>query len=151
MGALGYTMQLPSEEKYLISKEELFNKIVILLGGRSAEEVEFNIVSTGAANDIEKATETARSMVVTYGMSEKFDMMGMEIKTNIYLDGSGVMKCSPATEKEIDDEILGIIKSAHKTTLKLLEDNKDILSIAADKLMEKETLTGAEFMEIIER
>jgi len=151
MGALGYTMQLPSEEKYLISKEELFNKIVILLGGRSAEEVEFNIISTGAANDIEKATETARSMVVTYGMSEKFDMMGMEIKTNIYLDGSGVMKCSPATEKEIDDEILGIIKSAHKTTLKLLEDNKDILSIAADKLMEKETLTGAEFMEIIER
>jgi cell division protease FtsH len=149
MGALGYTMQLPTEEKYLISKEELYNKIVILLGGRSAEEVEFNLVSTGAANDIEKATETARSMVTTYGMSDKFDMMGIETKTNPYLDGNGVIKCSPATEKEIDDEILGIIISAHKTALKLLEENKDILGVAAENLIEKETLTGTEFMEIL--
>ena len=113
MGALGYTMQLPEEEKYLISKEELMNQIMVMLGGRSAEEEVFGLISTGASNDIERATQTARSMVTMYGMSERFDMMGLESMQNRYLDGRAVRNCSEETSTIIDEEILKVIKDAH--------------------------------------
>lgn len=149
MGALGYTMQLPDSEKYLISKEEMLDKICVMLGGRAAEEVEFNAVSTGASNDIEKATETARNMVTIYGMSERFDMMGLESISNRYLDGRPVRNCSNETSFIIDNEVLKIIKTSHEKSIKLLEENKDILNRVAEALLEKETITGEEFMNIV--
>lgn len=151
MGALGYTMQLPEEEKYLVSKEELYDQITVLLAGRAAEEIQFNMISTGASNDIEKATETARSMVTIYGMSEKFDMMGLESISNRYLDGKPVQNCSSETSTLIDSETLNIIKSAHKRAIDLLSQNRELLSKIAGALIEKETLMGEEFMTMINK
>lgn len=150
MGALGYTMQLPDTEKYLISKEEMLDKICVMLGGRAAEEVQFNRISTGASNDIEKATETARNMVTVYGMSERFDMMGLESISNRYLDGRPVRNCSNETSAIIDDEVLKIIKNSHEKSINLLEENKELLNRIAETLLEKETITGEEFMKIVE-
>ncbi len=149
LGALGYTMQLPDEEKYLVSKEEMLDQITVMLAGRAAEEIIFNLVSTGASNDIEKATETARSMVTIYGMSEKFDMMALESIGNRYLDGKPIQNFSASTAAIIDDETLTIIKNAHEIAKQLLEHNKELLSKIAEELLEKETLMGDEFMEMI--
>jgi cell division protease FtsH len=149
MGALGYTMQLPEEEKYLKSKEELMNEIVVLLGGRSAEEEVFNILSTGASNDIERATAIARSMVTIYGMSERFDMMALESVQNRYLDGRAVRNCSEETSTIIDEEILKIVREAHTKGKTILSENRDLLDEIANILLEKETLFGDEFLEIV--
>ncbi|MBU5485275.1 ATP-dependent zinc metalloprotease FtsH [Clostridium sp. MSJ-11] len=149
MGALGYTMQLPTEEKYLITKEEMFDQICVMLGGRAAEEVVLNSISTGASNDIEKATATARSMVTIYGMTEKFDMMGLESTSNRYLDGRPVKNCSAETEAIIDEETLKIIKEAHKKAIDVLTENRELLDKITERLLEKETIMGDEFMAII--
>lgn len=149
MGALGYTMQLPEEEKYLVSKEEMIDKITVLLGGRAAEEVEFNSISTGASNDIEKATQTARNMVTIYGMTERFDMMALESISNRYLDGRPIKNCSAETAAIIDEETLKIIKTAHKKAINILEENRQLLTIISEKLIEKETLMGEEFMNMV--
>ena len=149
MGALGYTMQLPEEEKYLVSKGELTNQIMVMLGGRSAEEEVFNLVSTGASNDIERATQTARSMVTIYGMTDKFDMMALESVQNRYLDGRSVRECSDQTSTLIDEEILGIIRTCHENTRKLLRENRDLLDKISEYLLEKETIFGDEFMEFV--
>jgi len=149
MGALGYTMQLPEEEKYLVSKDELLDQITVMLGGRAAEEVEFSLISTGASNDIERATQSARSMVALYGMSDTFDMMALENVRNRYLDGRNVANCSEETMTRVDEETLKIIKGCHKQALELLGDNRDLLSKIAETLLDKETLMGDEFMEIV--
>lgn len=149
MGALGYTMQLPEEEKYLKSKEELLNEIIVLLGGRAAEEEVFNQVSTGASNDIERATAIARSMVTIYGMSDRFDMMALESIQNRYLDGRAVRNCSEETSTIIDGEILKIIKEAHTKGKTILLENRDLLDEIAEILLEKETLFGEEFLDIV--
>jgi cell division protease FtsH len=149
MGALGYTMQLPEEDKYLLTKEELFNEISILLGGRAAEEVEFKAISTGASNDIEKATQTARSMVTMYGMSDRFDMMGLESPSNRYLDGRPVQNCSAETSSIIDEETLKLIKEAHEKAINILKNNRELMIRIAERLLEKETLMGDEFMEMV--
>ena len=148
MGALGYTMQLPEEEKYLVSKDELMNQIKVMLGGRSAEEV-FNIVSTGASNDIERATQSARNMVTIYGMTDKFDMVALESVQNRYLDGRAVRNCSEETSTIIDEEVLRIIREAHKEARQLLRDNRDLLDKIAGILLEKETIFGDEFMNVV--
>lgn len=149
MGALGYTMQLPAEEKYLVSKEEMLDQIAVMLGGRAAEEIEFNLISTGAANDIEKATETARTMVSVYGMTERFDMMGLESQRSKYLDGKPVMNCSQDTATALDDETLKIIKENHERAKKILKDNSELMTEIAETLIERETLTGEEFMSMV--
>lgn len=149
MGALGYTMQLPEEEKYLVSKDEMLDQITVMLGGRAAEEVEFNIISTGASNDIERATQSARSMVSMYGMTETFDMMALENVRNRYLDGRSVANCSEQTLTKVDEETLKIIKACHKKAIELLETNKELLADISNALLEKETLMGDEFMEFI--
>ncbi|ERI94391.1 ATP-dependent metallopeptidase HflB [Clostridiales bacterium oral taxon 876 str. F0540] len=149
MGALGYTMQLPEEDKYLLTKEELLNEIAILLGGRAAEEVEFNAISTGASNDIEKATQTARSMVTMYGMSDRFDMMGLESPSNRYLDGRPVQNCSAETSAIIDEETLKIIRDAHEKAVDILKNNRELMTKIAERLLEKETIMGDEFMEFV--
>ena len=149
MGALGYTMQLPEEEKYLISKEELMNQIMVMLGGRSAEEEVFGLVSTGASNDIERATQSARSMVTIYGMSDRFDMMALESMQNRYLDGRAVRNCSEETSTIIDEEILKIIKYAHNKARTILRENRDLLDKISGILLEKETIFGDEFMDIV--
>lgn len=146
MGALGYTMQLPEEEKYLVSRDELISQIMVMLGGRSAEEEVFNLVSTGASNDIERATQTARSMVTIYGMTDKFDMMALESVQNRYLDGRAVRECSDETSTLVDEEILRIIKTCHEDTRKLLKENRDLLDKISEYLLEKETIFGDEFM-----
>ena len=149
MGALGYTMQLPDEEKYLVSKDELTNQIMVMLGGRSAEEEVFNLVSTGASNDIERATKTARSMVTIYGMTDKFDMMALESLQNRYLDGRAVRECSEETSTLIDEEVLNIIRTCHKNTRKILNENRDLLDKISEYLLDKETIFGDEFMEFV--
>jgi cell division protease FtsH len=149
MGALGYTMQLPEEEKYLVSRDELTSQIMVMLGGRSAEEEVFNLVSTGASNDIERATQTSRSMVTIYGMTDKFDMMALESVQNRYLDGRAVRECSDETSTLVDEEILKIIKTCHENTRKLLSENRDLLDKISEYLLEKETIFGDEFMEFV--
>ena len=149
MGSLGYTMQVPMEDKYLMSKEEILQEITILLGGRAAEEVEFGSITTGASNDIERATAMARRMVSMYGMSDAFGMMALESNTNVYLDGRPVSNVSPETQTRLDQEVAMIIKDCHATARRLLEDNQELLVKASEKLLEKETLTGAELVEII--
>lgn len=151
MGALGYTMQLPEEEKYLVSKEEMLDEITVLLAGRSAEEVKFNTISTGASNDIEKATQTARNMVTIYGMSDKFDMVGLESIKNKYLDGSPYQNCSAQTSALIDQEVLSIIKSCHNRAKKILKENMELLEKISQVLLEKETIMGSEFMELVKK
>ncbi len=151
MGALGYTMQMPEEEKFLMSKEELLNQITTLVGGRAAEEVIFKSVTTGASNDIERATALARSMVTQYGMSDRFGMMGLESVQNKYLDGRSVATCSEATGSAIDEEVLKIITEAYEKAKEILEKNKDYLESISMFLIEKETITGEEFMELLEK
>ena len=151
MGALGYVMQVPEEEKYLMKKNELLDQITGLLGGRAAEEVEFDDITTGASNDIEKATSIARAMVTQYGMSERFGMMGLETITSRYLDGRPVTNCGEQTEAEIDEEVKNILKNCHDKAKKIIEDNKDVLEKLAAHLIEKETITGDEFVEIFEQ
>ncbi|MGL5417417.1 MAG: ATP-dependent zinc metalloprotease FtsH [Clostridium sp.] len=149
MGALGYTMQLPEDEKYLVSKEDLMNQITVMFGGRAAEEEVFNLVSTGASNDIERATQTARSMVTVYGMTDRFDMMALESVQNRYLDGRAVRNCSEQTSTIIDEEVLNIVRTCHKKARTLLNENRDLLDKITEVLLEKETIMGDEFMEIV--
>ena len=148
MGALGYTMQVPEEEKYLMSKEQMLSELVTLFGGRAAEEVVFNSVTTGASNDIERATQIARAMVTQYGMSERFGLMGLESVQNRYLDGRAVMNCSDATGALIDEEVKEMLKVAYDKAKKIIEDHREVMDEIAEFLIEKETLTGKEFMEI---
>ena len=148
MGALGYVMHVPEEEKYLNSKEELQDMLVGLLAGRAAEEVVFKSITTGAANDIEKATGIARSMVTQYGMSEKFGLVGLETVESRYLDGRTVMNCADKTAAEVDNEVIEILASSYVKAKKLLEENREIMDKLAAYLIEKETITGKEFMEI---
>lgn len=149
MGALGYTMQMPEEEKYLMSREEIIAKIIVYLAGRSAEEIEFNSVTTGASNDIEMATSLARNMISIYGMSEKFDMMALETVESRYLNGQKASIVGDITVAELDNEVLKIIKECHKKAIALLTENKGALEAIAQFLAEKETITGEEFMEIL--
>lgn len=149
MGSLGYTMQMPEEERYLITKDEITEEIVTLLAGRAAEELIFNTVTTGAANDIERATELARAMVTRLGMSDEFDMMALEKESNRYLNGNTVMTCSDNTGSRADAEILNIIKSCHKKAADILKENTEELHRIAKFLIEKETISGEEFMEIL--
>ena len=148
-GALGYTMQVDKQEKVLQSKEELFNRIVTITGGRSAEEVVFNLVTGGAANDIEQATRLARAMVARLGMTEEFDMMGMETIQNAYLGGDASMTCSEATAARIDAKVVEIIKAAHQKAISILKEHRDDMDRLAAYLLEKETITGEEFMAIL--
>lgn len=148
MGSLGYVMQVPEEEKFLMSKDELMARIVTLYGGRAAEEIIFDSVTTGASNDIEKATNLARAMVTQYGMSEKFGLMGLESVESKYLDGRPVMNCGEATAAEIDQEVIALLKECHAKAKELLAGNRDVLDKIAEFLIEKETITGKEFMEI---
>ena len=149
MGALGYTMQLPEEEKYLVSKEELMNQIMVMLGGRAAEEEVFNLVSTGASNDIERATQTARNMVTIYGMTDNFDMMALESVQNRYLDGRAVRNCSEETSTLVDKEVLSIIRECHQKARERLRENRDLLDKISEYLLEKETIFGDEFFKFV--
>ncbi len=148
-GALGYTMQVAEEETVLMTKEEAFNKIATITGGRAAEETIFGTITSGAANDIEQATRMARAMVTRLGMSKEFDMMGLETLNNPYLGADTSLSCSAETSAKIDGEVLSIIKAAHDKALRILEENKDKLHELAAFLLEKETITGVEFMEIL--
>jgi cell division protease FtsH len=149
MGALGYTMNMPEEERYLMTKSELLSQITTLLAGRAAEEVEFGEMSTGASNDIERATKLARSMVAQYGMSDKFGMMSLESLQSQYLDGRNVSTVSEATGADVDKEISRIIDECHSKALELLRKNKGKLEEIAGFLIEKETITGVQFMDIL--
>ena len=151
MGALGYTMQRPEEEKYLNKKDEMLADLVSFFGGRAAEEVKFNSVTTGASNDIEKATSIARSMITRYGMSEKFGLTGLERAANQYLDNQTVLDCSEVTQAEVDKEITAMLKKAYKEAKDMLTANRSILDHIAAFLIEKETITGKEFMEILRK
>lgn len=151
MGALGYVMHVPEEEKYLNTQAELHDMLVGLLGGRAAEELIFDTVTTGAANDIEKATNIARSMVTQYGMSRKFGLIGLESVESRYLDGRTVLNCSDVTAAEIDAEVMKILKDCYKEAKRLLKDNREIMDRLADFLIEKETITGKEFMKIFRK
>lgn len=148
MGALGYVMQVPEEEKYLNTKSELDAMIVECLGGRAAEEIVFGNVTTGASNDIEKATKIVRAMITQYGMSEKFGLMGLATQENQYLDGRVILNCGDATATEIDHEVMRVLKEAYETAKRMLAANRDTMDKIAAHLIEKETITGKEFMEI---
>ncbi|MDF2842105.1 MAG: ATP-dependent metalloprotease FtsH [Herbinix sp.] len=148
MGSLGYVMQVPEEEKYLMSQAEILTRIVTLYGGRAAEKLVFDSITTGASNDIEKATSLARAMVTQYGMSEKFGLMGLESVENKYLDGRAVLNCGDQTAAEIDTEVMNILKSCYARAEELLAGNREVLDKVADYLISKETITGEEFMKI---
>ena len=148
MGALGYVMQTPEEEKFLNTKKELEAMIVVALGGRAAEELVFDTVTTGAANDIEQATKIARAMITQYGMSDRFGLMGLESIQNKYLDGRAVLNCGEATAGEIDEEVMKMLKAAYAEAKRLLGENREALDKIAAFLIERETITGKEFMKI---
>lgn len=148
-GALGYTMQVDQQDKYILSREELENKIATLTGGRAAEEVVFNQVTTGASNDIEQATKLARAMITRYGMTDEFDMVAMETVTNKYLGGDTSLACAPETQKYIDAKVVSVVKEQHAKAKKILEDHRPALDALAQYLYEKETITGKEFMDIL--
>lgn len=150
-GALGYTMQVEQNDKVLMTKEELLNKIATLTGGRAAEEVVFGEVTTGASNDIEQATKLARAMITRYGMTDEFDMVAMEKVTNQYLGGDATLSCSEETQREIDKKVVETVKAQHEKARRLLEDNRRKLDELAKYLYEKETITGNEFMAILEK
>ena len=150
-GALGYTMQVEQGDKYLMTKEEIENKIATFTGGRAAEEVVFNQITTGASNDIEQATKLARAMITRYGMSDEFDMVALETVTNQYLGGDASLACSADTQKEIDRQVTELVKKQHQKAKKLLLDNREKLDELSNYLYEKETITGEEFMEILNR
>ena len=148
-GALGYTMQVDTGDKYLMSKQEIENKIATLTGGRAAEEVAFGEITTGASNDIEQATKLARAMIARYGMSDEFDMVAMETVTNQYLGGDTSLACASDTQKRIDEKVVELVKAQHEKARKLLTDNRAKLDKLAQYLYEKETITGEEFMHIL--
>ncbi|MCI7812234.1 MAG: ATP-dependent zinc metalloprotease FtsH [Lachnospiraceae bacterium] len=148
MGALGYVMNVPEEEKYLNTEKEIRAMLVEYVGGRAAEEIVFDTVTTGAANDIEQATRVARAMVTQYGMSKKFGLIGLETPANQYLDGQMVMNCSDMTAAEVDQEVMKILKDSYEEAKRLLRENRDALDKIAEFLIEKETITGKEFMKI---
>lgn len=148
-GALGYTMQVEEEERVLMSKEDMLNQITTLTGGRSAEEVVFNTITSGASNDIEKATQTARAMITRYGMSDKFDMVALETMNNPYLGADTSLACSPDMSAQVDEEVRGIIQGAHRRALDILRNNRQVMDKLAAYLLEKETITGEEFMAIL--
>ena len=148
-GALGYTMQIDEGNHYLMSKEEIENKIATLTGGRAAEETQFGSITTGASNDIEQATKLARAMITQYGMSSDFDMVAMETVNNQYLGGDTSLSCSPQTQQEIDRAVVEIVRKQHKKACEILEENRDKLDELAKYLYEKETITGEEFMHIL--
>ena len=150
-GALGYTMQVDEGNHYLYSKDELMKEIATLCGGRSAEEIEFGLVSTGASNDIEKATKLARQMITQYGMSDDFGMVALETVQNQYLGGDASLACSPETQTKIDQEVVDLVEKQHDKAKKLLQDNKSKLDEIAKYLYERETITGEEFMDILTR
>ena len=150
-GALGYTMQVDEGEKFLMTKEEALARIATLTGGRSAEELVFNTCTSGASNDIEKATQLARAMVTRYGMSSSFDMVALETVNNQYLGGDTSLVCSPETAAKIDEEVSSIVRNAHSKAVKILSDNVTKLHELAGFLLERETITGEEFMEILKR
>ena len=151
MGALGYVMQVPEEEKYLNSKKELEAMLVVSLAGRAAEELVFDTVTTGAANDIEQATRVARAMVTQYGMSERFGLMGLATQESQYLTGRTVLNCGEATAAAIDEEVMMMLKAAYEEAKRLLSENRRAMDLIADFLIEKETITGKEFMEIFHK
>ncbi|MBO4510918.1 MAG: ATP-dependent zinc metalloprotease FtsH [Lachnospiraceae bacterium] len=148
MGSLGYVMQVPEEEKYLMTEDELKARLVTLYGGRAAEEIVFGSITTGAANDIEKATDIARAMVTQYGMSRKFGLIGLEKQGNQYLDGRTVLNCGDQTAAEIDHEVMDLLKECYEKAKDLLKGNRDIMDKIAEFLSEKETITGKQFMDI---
>lgn len=150
-GALGYTMQISENDSVLMTKEELFNKIVTMTGGRSAEEVVFGSITSGASNDIEQATKLARSMVTRLGMTEEFDMMATEVVANRYLGGDAALQCSETTAGKIDAKVLALIKDAHAKARTILQDNRDKLDVLAQYLLEKETITGEQFMALLQQ
>ena len=150
-GALGYTMQVETGDKYLMSKDELANKICTFTGGRAAEEVVFNEITTGASNDIEQATKLARAMITRYGMSEEFDMVALETVNNQYLGGDTSLACSTATQQEIDKMVVSLVKSQHEKAIQILKDNRKALDALAKYLYEKETITGEEFMHVLKQ
>lgn len=150
-GALGYTMQISENDSVLMTKEELFNKIVTMTGGRSAEEVVFGSITSGASNDIEQATKLARSMVTRLGMTEEFDMMATEVVPNRYLGGDAALQCSETTAGKIDAKVLALIKEAHAKARTILQDNRDKLDVLAQYLLEKETITGEQFMALLQQ
>ena len=148
-GALGYTMQVETGDKYLMTKEEIENKIATYTGGRAAEDIVFGSYTTGASNDIEQATKLARAMITRYGMSEDFDMVAMETVNNQYLGGDTSLVCSPETQREIDRKVVEVVKRQHQKARKILEDNREKLDQLAKFLYEQETITGEEFMDIL--
>ncbi|MDO4975741.1 MAG: ATP-dependent zinc metalloprotease FtsH [Eubacteriales bacterium] len=151
MGALGFTMSVPEEEKYLMSKEEMLDELVGLFGGRAAEEVVFGSVTTGASNDIQRATSIARSMITMYGMSERFGLVGLESIESRYLDGRSVLNCSDATAAQIDEEVQLVLKNAYERSLAIIREHREVLDEIAAFLIEKENITGKEFMEIFKK
>ena len=150
-GALGYTMQVEQEERNLMSKEEILDQIATLTGGRAAEEIIFHSITTGASNDIEKATKLARAMITRYGMSDEFDMVALETVTNQYMGGDTSLVCAADTAAKIDDMVVQIVRQQHEKALRLLQDNEAKLHELAQYLCEKETITGEEFMEILNK
>ncbi|WP_125142251.1 ATP-dependent zinc metalloprotease FtsH [Clostridium transplantifaecale] len=151
MGALGYVMHVPEEEKYLNTEKEIRAMLVGYLAGRAAEEIVFDTVTTGASNDIEQATRIARAMITQYGMSKKFGLMGLETRENQYLNGRTVLNCSDVTAAEIDQEVMGILKDSYEEAKRLLLENRDVMDKIAAFLIEKETITGKEFMQIFRK
>ena len=150
-GALGYTMQTEEGNHYLMTKEELENKIATFTGGRAAEEVAFNSVSTGASNDIEQATKIARAMLTRYGMSEDFDMVALETVNNQYLGGDASLACSAETQTRIDEKVIELVRTQHEKAKRILAENRRKLDELAKFLYERETITGEEFMEVLSR
>ena len=150
-GALGYTMQVETGDKYLMTKDELANKICTYTGGRAAEEVVFNEITTGASNDIEQATKLARAMITRYGMSDEFDMVALETVNNQYLGGDTSLACSAQTQQEIDKMVVQLVKTQHEKAIGILRSNRKALDALAKYLYEKETITGEEFMEVLKK
>ena len=150
-GALGYVLQTPEEEKFLLSKKEILARLVVCMGGRAAEEVVFDSVTTGASNDIQQATNLARAMVTQYGMSEKFGLMGLESRESMYLDNGSVLNCSDETASHVDEAVMRILKEAYEEAKRLLTENRECLDQISAFLIEKETITGKEFMEIFHK
>ena len=151
MGALGYVLQTPEEEKYLLSKKEIEARLVVCLGGRAAEEIVFDTVTTGASNDIEQATRLARAMVTQYGMSEKFGLIGLETRESMYLNNGTVLNCSDQTATDVDSEVMRILRESYDEAKRLLLENRTCLDKIAEFLIEKESITGKEFMEIFRK
>jgi len=149
MGALGYTMQMTEEEKYLMSKDEILDELAVLVAGRVAEELVFNTKTTGAANDIERASDLARAMIAQYGMSDRFGFAALEKIQSKYLDGRNVSNCSEETLTQLDNEIIKVLKDAHEKATSMLSENMEALHKIAEFLIEKETITGEQFMTIL--